>query len=177
MAERNADLRSASAFVALMIGCGALIAGTAALTGERIEENRARRFLTTLTELTGSAAAAAEIRWSDDVAHLCPDRALLRGTARGYGGTIHWLAAVDVAGPAPALERLRITAHQETPGIADFVDRPAQGWMAALEGRGAAQLAAVDAVSGATITSRALTRSLAEALPRAEVGHRPECAP
>lgn len=174
MAER-ADLRSALAFVALTIACGALIAGTAALTRERIDENRARRFLVTLTELTGSAAAAADVRWTGDVAPLCPDRALVRSIARGYGGEIRWLAAVDLGGPVPTLERLRITAHQETPGIADFLDRPDHGWIASLTGHGPAELAAVDTVSGATITSRALARSLAAGLTRAEAGHRPEC--
>lgn len=167
MADSGA--RAILAFMALVIGCGVLIAGTAALTGERIEANRAQRFLTTLTELTGSAAAAADVQWSDDVALLCPDQALLRGAASGYGGDIEWLAAANLAGQSPALARLRITAHQETPGIADFLDRPEAGWLASLAGADAAELARVDGVSGATITSRALGRSLAAALSRPAV--------
>ena len=156
--------RSILAFMMLVVACGALIAATAALTRERIEENRARRFLVTLTELTGSAAAAAEVTWADDVAHLCNGRALARGAAPGYGGDIQWLAAADLSGRTPALDRLRITAHQETPGIADFLNRPEHGWLATLIGATPAELDRVDAVSGATITSRGLTRSLAAAL-------------
>lgn len=169
-------IRPVLVFVALVIGCGVLIAATAALTRERIEQNRAARFLTTLTELTGSAAAAADVQWDGDSALLCPDRAVLRGRVRGYGGDIHWLAAVDLGAGAPVLTRLRVTEHQETPGIADFLERPEQGWLTALLQRDAAALAQTDAVSGATITSRALIRSLSAALARPALT-RPECPP
>lgn len=155
--------RATAAFLALVAGCAVLIAGTAALTGERIEENRAQRFQRTLTELTGSPALAADLRWESDVAVLSNDHALLRGAVAGYGGDIQWLASVSL-GPPVMLDRLRITAHQETPGIADFLDTPGRGWLASLYGRTAESLQAVDAVSGATITSRALRRDLATAL-------------
>ncbi|MEQ8859263.1 MAG: FMN-binding protein [Pseudomonadales bacterium] len=165
MAESR--LAQGLAFVALVVVCATLIAGTAALTRGRIEENRLRQFQRTLTELAGSARAAADVRWSaDDVALLCDGRSLLRGRAAGYGGTIEWIAAADLTGPAPHLVRLRVTAHQETPGIADFLDRPDSGWLGALGGSSAAALATVDTVSGATITSRALLRSLSAALQR-----------
>jgi Na+-translocating ferredoxin:NAD+ oxidoreductase RnfG subunit len=169
-------VRAILAFLGLVLACGVLIAATAALTRERIEENRARRFLATLTELTGSAESAARVRWSGDVAPLCDGRALLRGTARGYGGEIRWLAAAELAGDAPILTGLRITAHQETPGIADFLDRPGQGWLAALEGAAEDELADVDVVSGATITSRALRRALSAALAQPGLAER-ECEP
>lgn len=178
MAEPTA--RSVVAFIGLVIGCGVLIAATAALTRERIEENRARRFLATLAELTGSPAAA--VRWTGNVGCLVAGEArddgrpvLLRGAAGGYGGDIRWLAAVDTTAPAPTLERLRITAHQETPGIAGFLDRPHAGWLAGLAGRDAHALADVDAVSGATITSRALTRDLSRRLDKAALAG--ACAP
>jgi Na+-translocating ferredoxin:NAD+ oxidoreductase RnfG subunit len=156
--------RSILAFMVLVICCGVLIAATAALTGQRIEDNRARQFLETLTALTGSARAAADVQWSGDVAGLCPGKALLRGQAQGYGGAIRWLAAADLAAGMPRLDGVRITAHQETPGIADFLDRPEDGWLASLKGTPAAALARVDGVSGATITSRSLSRALATAL-------------
>ncbi|HEX7037450.1 MAG TPA: FMN-binding protein [Pseudomonadales bacterium] len=169
-------IRPVLVFLALVIGCGVLIAATAALTRERIEENRAQRFLATLTELTGSAAAAADVHWNGDTALICPDRAVLRGRVRGYGGDIHWLAAADLDPDAPVLTRLRITEHQETPGIADFLDRPDRGWLASLRQRDAAAIAQVDAVSGATITSRALTRSLSAAFARPALT-KPACPP
>lgn len=154
------------AFVGLTAACAAVLAGVAALTEAPIEENRARRFEQTLTAVTGSARLAADVVWQDDLAPLCPDRALLRGTAAGYGGNIVWLAAARLGDAGPVLERVRITAHQETPGIADFLDRPESGWLARLPGLGSAELAALDTVSGATITTRALKRDLARALAR-----------
>ena len=62
---------------------------------------------------------------------------------------------------------LRVTAHQETPGIADFVDRPTDPWRINLRGRSATQLAGLDGVVGATITSRALLRLANRALAHA----------
>lgn len=169
-------IRPVLAFIAMVLGCGTVIAFTAALTEARIEENRARRVLDTLTELTGSPALATDVSWRDDVAFLCPDQALIRGAAPGYGGDIHWLGSADVSGGTPRLKVIRITAHQETPGIADFLNRPRQGWLGSLAGRGAAGIAQVDAVSGATITSRSLRRSLTSALARPAL-RQSECPP
>lgn len=169
-------LRPILAFMVLVVCCGVLIAATASLTRDRIEENRARRFLQTLTELTGSARAAADVAWTGDVAHLCTGRALLRGAANGYGGDVRWLAAANVSAETPAVDAVRITAHQETPGIADFLDHPTRGWLGSLSGHTAAELRGLDGVSGATITSRALTRSLADGLARPELENR-ECGP
>lgn len=157
---------SVLAFLALVTGCGILIAATAALTGERIDANRAQQFQQTVTALAGPGARVTDLQWSGGVAHLCTGRALLRGTAPGYGGDLHWLAAADVAEAPPTLTGIRITRHQETPGIADFVDEPERGWLASLTGSNAAQLTQIDSVSGATITSRALQRALGSALQR-----------
>lgn len=168
-------LGAVASFLALVLGCAALIAATAALTESRIDENRARHFQQALTDLTGSARLAAEVSWQGDTAFLCNGQALLRGAAAGYGGDIHWLA---LAAPAdrPELTRASITAHQETPGIADFLDTPDRGWLASLYGRDAAAISATDGVSGATVTSRAVKRSLAAALERPALTT-PRCPP
>jgi Na+-translocating ferredoxin:NAD+ oxidoreductase RnfG subunit len=151
------------AFTVLVVLCAALLAATAALTGERIEQNRNRQFLDLVQTLIG-AAPPDTVTWENDVAHLCNGRALLRGRAPGYAGAVHWLAAADVADSAAMLTGVRITAHQETPGIADFLDHPERGWLATLRGRDATAVAATDAVSGATITSRALRDAIAARL-------------
>jgi Na+-translocating ferredoxin:NAD+ oxidoreductase RnfG subunit len=156
-------LRAVAAFVVLVIACAALLAATADLTGERIEQNRNRQFLDLVSTLIGGAPPDA-IVWDGDLAPLCDGNALLRGAVQGYAGSVRWLAAADAAGPSPILTAVRITIHQETPGIADFLDRPERGWLAALRGLDADTLAAVDTVTGATITSRALRGSLAAAL-------------
>jgi len=156
-------VRAVAAFVVLVVACAALLAATAALTRERIEQNRNRQFLDLVSALIGGAPPEP-IQWRGDVAHLCDGNALLRGVVQGYAGSLRWLAAAAVAGSPPTLTAVRITAHQETPGIADFLDRPERGWLAALRGLDAAAVAAVDTVSGATITSRALRGSLATSL-------------
>jgi Na+-translocating ferredoxin:NAD+ oxidoreductase RnfG subunit len=164
MADSNAG--AVIAFVVLVAACGLLIAATAALTGERIEANRAQRFQDTVTALAGSGGLTTDLNWSEDVAHLCNGRALLRGSTSGYGGAIDWLAAADLETTVPTLTGVRITRHQETPGIADFIDTPERGWLGALRGADSGGIARVDTVSGATITSRALRRALSNALTR-----------
>jgi Na+-translocating ferredoxin:NAD+ oxidoreductase subunit G len=153
-------VRSAAAFVVLVLVCAGLLAVTASMTRERIEHNRNRQFLDLVQELVG-AAPPEPLTWEGDVARLCDGRSLLRGRVAGYAGTIHWLAATEVASGAARLAGLRITAHQETPGIGDFLDRPGRGWLAGLQGLDAAAIAAVDTVTGATVTSRSLRGALA----------------
>lgn len=172
----ESPIRAVGGFLILVLVCAALIAATHALTREPIEENRLRQFQRTLVELAGSVEAAGRVRWTEDTAPLCNGRTLLRGSASGYGGPIRWLAAAAPGSGEPELIHVRISAHQETPGIADFLDEPESGWLADLSGRSAATLAAADTVSGATITSRALLRSLAAALGKPSVDD-PACAP
>ena len=59
--------------------------------------------------------------------------------------------------------RLLVTGHQETPGIADFLNDPEHEWLLSFIGRGP-DAAEVDTISGATITTRALARSVGGAL-------------
>ena len=72
------------------------------------------------------------------------------------------LDSVTLTRTRSRLGRVRLISHQETPGITDFLNDPA--WWAALAGSRAAELEALDAVSGATITSRAIGRHLAAVL-------------
>jgi Na+-translocating ferredoxin:NAD+ oxidoreductase RnfG subunit len=167
-------VRSVAAFVVLVIVCAALLAATASVTRDRIEHNRNRQFLDLVQTLIGGTPPE-QLTWERDVARLCDGRALLRGRSAGYAGAIHWLAAADVTAAAPRLSGLRITAHQETPGIADFLDRPARGWLASLHGLDASAIAAVDTVTGATVTSRTVRGALAERL--MDPALLTECAP
>ncbi len=151
-------------FLVLTLACAGLLAAIVTVTGPRIAANRDRHEQAALAELIGAAAIAAPLEWQGDLARLCDGGALLRGHTAGYGGDIVWMAAVRDGPASVQLRAVRITAHQETPGIADFLSRPDQGWMAQLPGRTAAELRELDTVSGATITSRALRRALTQAL-------------
>ena len=86
-------------------------------------------------------------------------------TKHGYNGNIRLLTAYDISGRVLAV---RITDHRETPGLGDAIDRD---WIETFTGRQAAgtewALAPegdFDAITGATITSRAVVRAVAEVL-------------
>jgi Na+-translocating ferredoxin:NAD+ oxidoreductase subunit G len=68
-------------------------------------------------------------------------------TAQGYGGPIEMLVAVDASGE---LAGARVLAHHETPAFAAGLAP-------------AADLAAIDQRTGATITARAVTDGLRRA--------------
>jgi electron transport complex protein RnfG len=69
---------------------------------------------------------------------------------------------------------VRAIRHKETPGLGDFIDTSKSRWIEVFSGRGpntdGADLAlrkdggAIDHVTGATITSRAVTNAVANAL-------------
>lgn len=167
-------LRQILAFLMLVLVCAVLLGATASLTAPRIEANRAQRFLDTVAALTGGRVLPRPVVWQQNRAPLCDGTTLMRGAAPGYGGPIQWLAAARTHRGAARLSGVRIVTHQETPGIAGFLDLPQAGWLAGLQGGSADTLPSVEAVSGATITSRALVRSLTAALETPLPGA-PEC--
>ena len=58
------------------------------------------------------------------------------------------------------VQGLRVTRHQETPGIADFITQPQRPWLQHLVLLDADEIGRVQALTGATITSRAILRGL-----------------
>jgi electron transport complex protein RnfG len=100
--------------------------------------------------------------WSGDIWPLCDDTALLRGRAEGYAGAIDWLLFIDLA-PIQRIRALRVIAHRETPGIADFLNQPEHPWMQAFVTRTAGE-PPPDTLTGATVTTRALGENLVAAL-------------
>jgi Na+-translocating ferredoxin:NAD+ oxidoreductase RnfG subunit len=80
------------------------------------------------------------------------DRSIVWFDAAGYGGPIEMLAALE---PDGAIARVAVVRHRETPGLGDFVAGP---WLARFE---RTDPAAVDGVTGATVTSEAVRRTLA----------------
>ena len=88
---------------------------------------------------------------------------------KGYGGAIKIVAAADTSG---AVIGYAIVAHNETPGLGDQADKPK--FKEQFIGKHAAQLVVVktgdpekiDAISGATITSNAVTTGIRKELER-----------
>jgi Na+-translocating ferredoxin:NAD+ oxidoreductase subunit G len=154
---------------------GVVVAGAHALTQPRIELNRKaqseetmRRLVPAASEFIPAAGGNFEARSAKGL-----EGYVLPAQGRGYGGTIKILAA---EAPDGSLLGFEILSHNETPGLGDrateasFRDR--------FKGRSRGNLAItttgeagkIDALSGATITSRAVAAALDEALASAPAG-------
>lgn len=115
--------------------------------------------------LTGINLRRDRVEWNGNVWHLCDGLALVRGETRGYGGPVHLLAALKLQEDENqtdliVVRGLVVTRHQETPGIADFINQPEHSWLKGFINLDADQIDQVDAVTGATITSRAILQGL-----------------
>lgn len=167
MAERR--LQSVAALTSIALVCGVLLAGTQALTAQKVSANHTQHAQRELRALLGGSLPAVPEFWVDDVWHLCNGSVVARAQAAGYAGPIELLFALSTPGSARIpgkLHGVRITRHQETPGIADFLNTPDIGWLAALVDTDPADVALFDAVTGATITSEAIQAALVEAISR-----------
>ncbi|MCB1686762.1 MAG: FMN-binding protein [Pseudomonadales bacterium] len=156
------DLLAATRLLLIAAVCAALLGLTHWLTAPRIADNQSQKSRDDLRLLLGtehsfSTEELPDVSAGGDCWYLpAPGLYLHRMQTTGYGGPMTLLATLADG----RLERLRVTAHQETPGIADFLNRPDTGWMARLRGQDHQQLGAIDTVSGATITSRALLNAI-----------------
>jgi electron transport complex protein RnfG len=90
----------------------------------------------------------------------------------GYSGPLRLLLAVATDG---SVLGVRVTSHRETPGLGDFVDIRKTGWIRQFDGRSLQSPPAArwklrrddgdfDQYTGATVTSRAVTAAVADAL-------------
>ncbi len=156
-------MRSSITSLALIAGgCAGLLVVTQSLTGERIEQNARERELRLIIELAGTVPPASST-WSGNLWNMCNGSTLVRARAAGYGGPIALIVSIATDTDTPRVRSLRITDQQETPGLADFLLHYERGWLHGLEGRNEAGIGAVDVVTGATITSRAVLRAILQA--------------
>lgn len=127
---------------ALMAAAGATLAGVQRLTDERVRANALASERQVVRELAGVAATVP-----DDSLALCERGLVLRrDTTRGYGGEVDYIVAFAADG---RIAGVRVLQHAETPGFADIL-LPGSNWLAGFE------TGEVHAVTGATITSRAV---------------------
>ena len=127
---------------ALMAAAGAILAGVQRLTYERVRANVEASERQVVRELAGVAATVP-----NDSLALCEKGLVLRrGTARGYGGEVDYIVAFAADGRVGGV---RVLQHAETPGFADIL-LPSSDWLAGF------RAGEVHAVTGATITSRAV---------------------
>lgn len=153
----RAALRSLLALGALAALSGASISWFAAATAERAERNRAAAQQRIVRELAGDAAARmAGGEMADGMVLCTAELAVAGGSGRGYGGDIR--IAVALA-PDGAVHGVRVVRHAETPGFADILDA-GSAWLAAFA------TGEVHAVTGATVTSRAVMQAVRDAARR-----------
>lgn len=141
----------------LMLGgigliCASLLAVTRVWTEPYIEENRAIARNAIFIEMLGGDVTAEQL---DQMMNCEGTRSALTVTTQGYSGEIEVAAIISRDGIT-----MRTVRHLETPGIGDFIDGV---WMRALDDRPLSSWQAVDNVTGATITTRAIRRLATQA--------------
>ena len=148
-----------TAVALLVIGglCGLALTQAHQLTRTPIEDNRIRQAQALLSELLGRQAPT-DLRWVAGVANACGDWQFVRGAKLGYAGPIEYLALLDSERMS-----LRVTRHQETPGIADFIDHSKEDYLPNLDNSPVEDWPNLDNISGATITHKALRAMAAQA--------------
>ncbi len=134
--------------------CALLLAGVQDLTGEAIDRNRNAHAWRTAFELTGKRFDTNGLEWREGRLRLPDGGWLQRSATPGYVGDIHLLAAFNAKG---RLTGARVVRHRETPGLGDFIDLDKSPWMRRFS---ESSPRAVDAVTGATITSEAVKRGV-----------------
>jgi len=89
----------------------------------------------------------------------------VKAVGNGYGGYIHMIIAID---PSGAIEGLEILQHQETPGLGSKIKEIRPGdrepwFLKQFAGKTASSIELkknIDAITGATISSKAVTDSV-----------------
>lgn len=190
-AREHSALRS-GLLLALFAGiAAALVAGTWALTGERIAANeRAARIATFVPVLAGieHQRVAVEAPLPIEPPHELPGREtayvypvidggrtvalVFEVSADGYGGPIRLLVAVRTDG---VLGGVRVLRHSETPGLGDDIETGRSDWIKQFAGLSIGRPpaedwaleqagGAFDQFTGASITPRAVVRAVKRTL-------------
>jgi Na+-translocating ferredoxin:NAD+ oxidoreductase subunit G len=169
-------LRDALPLGGLAAAIAVLLAGVDTLTRARISTNELERTRQMLAEMIGQPEAAEALRGLDLGERLpprfsiCLDGGLQRvdfavDQTAGYSGRIRYLVSL---GPDARIRAVRVLGHSETPGLGDRIELGKSSWLLQFAGRRsddpgwalATDGGDFDALSGATITSRAMVRGI-----------------
>ena len=158
----------------LALTCAFLLAFTHQITQETIKSNQRHYEERVLREMVNGAEVEKSIsgynvfRKETRIGTIEPFM-----TRRGYNGEIGLLIALTLESLTREREiiSVRVTHHEETPGIGDKIEPDVSSWIHQFAGKSALDTdwrlfpkGDVDAISGATITSRAVTNAIAEFL-------------
>lgn len=145
--------------------CGAILLTTQTMTQPAIQANRNTQASEIFSQLLGSRLpdrwqTSANLPTTDQLISQprgnCEDWLFSADQQSGYAGNITLLALWR----ADRSLSLRVLSHRETPGIGDFIDHTRSTWITDLDGSVAEDIEQIDNVSGATITTAAIMRSM-----------------
>lgn len=150
-------------------------------TKPRIEKNKILKEQKLKTQLIPNAEnfVSKEIK-NFGIVEECYDKSqnllgiLLKSSCRGYGGDIEYIVGIT-AEINPKILSLKILSHKETPGLGANVEK--EKFLSQFRDKNSQEivlkkdnpLGKIDAISGATITSRAITSSLRNLLEKEEL--------
>jgi len=150
---------------------GAVYYVTAPVAAQKAEEMKQESMRSLVAEaddfkeIPGEEGCFAAEKGGQTVAYIIPSE------SKGYGGKIKLLVAVDTAGK---VLDFNILEHNETPGLGDNAQKPA--FRSQFAGKGSELLEVtkdpankenIQAMTGATISSRAVTKGVREAAEKA----------
>ena len=158
----------------LALTCALLLAFTNQLTQATIESNQRHYEERILREMVNGAELVETISgynvFRDGIQIGTIEQF---STTRGYNGEIDLLIALtqDSLSQDRKVISVRVTHHEETPGIGDKIEQDVSDWIHQFAGKSAHNTnwtlspgGDIDAISGATITSRAVTSAIAGVL-------------
>jgi len=165
-------MKAALGFILLAVVAGALIGITRMSTVEAIALNKANAAAAIVADLLGGKPDPQAME------RLCSVK------VRGYAGTIHILVLPEAESseskthasnaPHKRIVAVRVLSHSETPGIGDFIDLQKSSWIRSFHNlllradreQAVDELSTkLDAITGATITRRAVINGVAQACP------------
>ena len=154
-------MKRALSLAMIGVAVAAILAVVDAATRSRIEANAQRAVVQSLIDVTGDSRVASLAGSLDPPLTICTTagRTLYRIrsiTTRGYRGMIDLLVGVDAAN---RLTGARVINHHETPDIGDVIETRRSAWILNF-----ARSAAPDAVTGATITTRAVVAAVRDGI-------------
>ena len=161
-------LKTLAALALIGAACGFLLFALNDITRGDIEKNRTKKAREIMTELL-KQPLPDEILWVDDISGDCQLGYFVKHAENGYSGPINFFAlyqpnlstqATLNKGAAKSEQlSLRVTRHQETPGIGDFIDHNRDSYLPDLDQQSIAQWQNLDNITGATITHRAIKKA------------------
>jgi len=154
-------VRAVFAVTTIGLTCGLLLVLTERFTAADIARNRDAEARALLEQLL-QQPLPADTDLQAELFGNCDAWVMQRIEVVGYAGAIDLRVLWR---PGDRLS-MRVVSHRETPGIGDFIDHRRDPWITALDQKTAQSIAELDAVSGATITTRAIQRAARETLQR-----------